>query len=891
MKKLSLLAALVSAAMLSACGNDDDDNQTTGTPAAETTSFAITVDAPPSLVAPQVTGFSWLSQAYADPVTSLTRDNFTVAIIDADGNVVEEVTLSDDQWSQEPDGSYVITLPGGQRLDCVILVDLDGTPAVQLGQPLPSDNLFAPTLGTEFQVDLSSTAAYRAIVDEIASTDGWGDYASAVSGDAEASALEVALALVEGVVDAFEEQIEEALASVDGDFDLEDILNDSALLELAENVVERIETEISAEEADVAALLEQGLWWIDTWEYGDGQLEIEAGNFQFDGTTTTESIYAWDMETGDAPSLSAPDETIVQSLDNVDTTNLEIERWILASDGSWLADYDALLVRSADASSASVTNVGLHSDSSFDRQVNFQSLQIAGASIPALLATEDTLGLLDFIAANASFSDQAAAYLGSEDVPMQYQLSNWDGENCMSLSDVEGCNRVYMNMGGGAEQAPPSSLDELFSDTAAEDDDYAMTGVWINDSGLLAEFVQDDAQSVFFWQVDHDTQTTTKKPFSSTWALTTVNGQQLLTSDFPLALIAYGIDSDDLSTFFVVAEGYVRRGEVQQAESESFYVFNQTAIEDIIAAYSSGSCDLSGIEEDFNQAAFLSFLEGCAIIDADDAMDDLYDSRLARVRSAGDTRAFEFNEDGSVGFYKGGVPRSDKAWESAEGQLIELDYGEGETSLMALVDFQQLSNELTVAVFDSYADGSTEAWYFTGKLFSREGLSDGCFVGESEWDDENGVPFEGTEKTIEDYPAAIAACQETIGGRSAKFVADNLFGNGMESLRDEGEYYLFYDTAASTSGWYEGMFVSEQDQEEIPLIWQVNDAGQLLINATFPGENGDIELSEILTIAQTDGVEVFLKIFAQQSNWAEDFDYMDDAEGEIWSDLRAFFRP
>jgi hypothetical protein len=70
------------------------------------------------------------------------------------------------------------------------------------------------------------------------------------------------------------------------------------------------------------------------------------------------------------------------------------------------------------------------------------------------------------------------------------------------------------------------------------------------------------------------------------------------------------------------------------------------------------------------------------------------------------------------------------------------------------------------------------------------------------------------------------------------------------------------------------------------MLWQVTEAGELKLRATFDDGSGAVDIEETNTIVASNGVEFSLKIFAQQSNWPTDFDYMSADEGEIWSDVR-----
>jgi hypothetical protein len=102
---------------------------------------------------------------------ALTEQNIQVAIVDASGKVLSIVTPKEAPV-QEADGSYSIVLEGGERLDCVILISLDGPNTVQVGETIDSEKyLFTPAVESEdvFDIDLTSTVAFGLFLDEVES--------------------------------------------------------------------------------------------------------------------------------------------------------------------------------------------------------------------------------------------------------------------------------------------------------------------------------------------------------------------------------------------------------------------------------------------------------------------------------------------------------------------------------------------------------------------------------------------------------------------------------------------------------------------------------------------------------------------------------------------------
>ena len=100
---------------------------------------------------------------------ALTEQNIQVTIVDASGKVLSIVTPKEAPV-QEADGSYSIVLEGGERLDCVILISIDGPNTVQVGETIDSEKyLFTPAVESEdvFDIDLTSTVAFGLFLDEV----------------------------------------------------------------------------------------------------------------------------------------------------------------------------------------------------------------------------------------------------------------------------------------------------------------------------------------------------------------------------------------------------------------------------------------------------------------------------------------------------------------------------------------------------------------------------------------------------------------------------------------------------------------------------------------------------------------------------------------------------
>ena len=104
---------------------------------------------------------------------ALGDQNIQVAIVDYDGVVIQLVTPTE-PLQQEADGTYVVILEGGVRLDCVLLVTLDGPSDIKVGDRIDETGaLYTPTVDTSapLDIDLASTIAFDLFIEEVESFD------------------------------------------------------------------------------------------------------------------------------------------------------------------------------------------------------------------------------------------------------------------------------------------------------------------------------------------------------------------------------------------------------------------------------------------------------------------------------------------------------------------------------------------------------------------------------------------------------------------------------------------------------------------------------------------------------------------------------------------------
>ena len=143
----------------------------------ETTDFAVSVNLPAGSVVVD-NGFDplgWLlneAVAVDEAVTGLDLSNFEVRLYNADGTDYEVVTIPEDGFVDNGDGTYFISVPGDPRIDCILVsvLQVDGN-EVELQIPASS----AGSQDAPLEISYASTAATRQYVQSVAESGGFNE--------------------------------------------------------------------------------------------------------------------------------------------------------------------------------------------------------------------------------------------------------------------------------------------------------------------------------------------------------------------------------------------------------------------------------------------------------------------------------------------------------------------------------------------------------------------------------------------------------------------------------------------------------------------------------------------------------------------------------------------
>ncbi|WP_096087203.1 hypothetical protein [Agaribacterium haliotis] len=605
-KKLALNSVFLSSmAVLTACdnGNGGSDgllgSSPEPSPSSEpvgSTTFTISVEAPDSLAGAQTAsifdklGQFFLPSAYAIGNDDLDADNFVVTIVDTAGNVVELVEIAAENIFQNEDGTWAIQVPGDPRLDCVIAVDVNGSPQVTVGSPLPSDTLQAPTLDEDIDIDIASTVAFQSFIESLAEEGGGAGVGfDELDIDVDDS---TELAAVEQLIIAVEETFDDLVDS--GAIAPEDFTSvESFYAEVEAVTAEVIEQEIENIQSSVSDTLADNingggaLYWWEAEDEGEDGFFIERGVV----STSAEVLYEYDVDGGQWQMFVADvaDDDLVLSADG----------WVFSSDSvviSNVADDGTITV--ADGAVASIQ----------ETVISEQSIDLNGRSIADFAATNADIALLSpLIDAGANFGDGARAYrITAATITDVYHLwyepgddngtCPWSEQSAAALGG--NCITAIVN-NSGQDEAAPATLDALLSESAADATVSApqIKGVqlaWTEQGIILAELVDNSARDVnvyhYIWQ---SSAGTSEYEFiaAANWQQTSPaglpDGESMIVLELPDAVLEAGdMDEDERIAIFAVHDSFVRQGsfEAAGAEESGITVYNELANNELLAA-------------------------------------------------------------------------------------------------------------------------------------------------------------------------------------------------------------------------------------------------------------------------------------------------------------------
>jgi len=798
---LALSSAIIGALILTGCGGSSSPAGTD--PATTTTTaFSINVQVPDGLGTTQIASAPasffddfFISTAAAETVSDqLGAGNFKVAIVNAAG-VVTQIVIPE-SISQEADGSWILVLAGGTRVDCVIIADVSKTPDVTVGQTLPSDAIYAPTASEKFDIDIRSTTAFQEFIEEVEdsldlNTD------SGFTEEQIAALVETAQELP---LPAYTpgQTLEQYLEAVIPELE--------ALVEI--EVVKLNNTDLSF---SFAAYIEGGSvinWiWGEAEEYDRGQLSYDpvSGN-----TTDNEETYN---------SISKMWEPL--------TVTAEAEALILTPTG-WVANSDLIKFETFNADGTVIA-----SDTAVPEEKETLSavkIDVSGQKIN-LFASDFKPALAN----SAVFSAGAEAYLIST-IATNDTYYIWGYDDGSDFITFPMINSLL---------SPITTLDEMFSATAANGSDPAQMNLIIS-LGYGVELVgatSDTSGTANIYAIDYgSTPAVATIVESTTWERRTVSGKDLVIMDTS----ATTIEAFKEASFYMLTKynGAVVLGSFNPAGLDTSdpddYVFNDIAAQDIndnfnpdrlTCNFSSTWNDVAGEPDPFN--SYDDFLE--VLVDCGGARPlaaaDLEGSSLSESWDEGGVAVVEtltFNSSGVLGFSetRDGIETESETgiWSVANnlltltnqtGDLLDIIAIVGTDHQLAYTEESGWTSTPNISVSNpAVAEG--EIWHGYFGAPAAPAASTVTCNSESGYDDDNDIPA-APFFSFDDFEASVADC----GGLVAKTEVD-MVGTWIET----DSTVIFNNN--NTGTWQEGVEPAEA------FVWSISNGYVLLADSATP---------------------------------------------------------
>ncbi|WP_052260871.1 hypothetical protein [Photobacterium gaetbulicola] len=289
---------------------------------------------------------------------------------------------------------------------------------------------------------------------------------------------------------------------------------------------------------------------------------------------------------------------------------------------------------------------------------------------------------------------------------------------------------------------------------------------------------------------------------------------------------------------------------------------------------------------DQDNASYDDFYQAIAACGGYNPIEGDFENTLAgetfvRVRSDGDTRAYQFHENGQYNLIRAGDWRSQEGtlWEvTPEGFLKIMPDVNTQDEFMLLAHQQFYDDQSSFVVYEQYTDGAqnhSDIWSFVFREYEQNQPLSVCNTGNTPWNDELDQPPGYAD--VQAYQASVQQCQVLTDNRALKFTEDMLVGKEGDqqttwriTTDGDGENIRFNPNRT-------GAFVDPEDGE-FPFDWQLVD-GQVHLTITHPDYIGS---SEIISITESDGIQFVLKSFwiDTSGEWANPAP--EEGEGEIW---------
>ncbi|CAM2883060.1 hypothetical protein [Moritella viscosa] len=372
---------------------------------------------------------------------------------------------------------------------------------------------------------------------------------------------------------------------------------------------------------------------------------------------------------------------------------------------------------------------------------------------------------------------------------------------------------------GVGDGSDATTLNELITASSAGDnpDSGLVHGVSLGQH-VGVELVADN--TVNFYTFDFSETETAQKIASTTWSLTSLNGEEIISFTVPQVVIDSWIDRweyDSPHIIFSVYQDRVIRGSVQKSgeliDGDKSAFMNEIAKNAVVGAVQvditvcgSGDIDTDANLDDFEQA-----VSDCGGSSKPITSEMLIAQSFHRITAQGESRNHIFSDDGTVVVYEQGIESYTQNW-SINGDSIQLSNTFGENgeesnnSIWVLLDSTDAAWSMKAYDTSTYRDGddqlvtNSEVW--SGLLDLRD--ADGAYNCE--------IRYNPGPASIDEFNAQLAVC----GVLPEMDLADNSILRITGSLQTRSYVFNFDNTAF----YY-------RNGVKYNRIWAINDDGNL----------------------------------------------------------------
>ncbi|QUM77161.1 hypothetical protein HWV00_13475 [Moritella sp. 24] len=410
---------------------------------------------------------------------------------------------------------------------------------------------------------------------------------------------------------------------------------------------------------------------------------------------------------------------------------------------------------------------------------------------------------------------------------------------------------------GASDGADAVALNELISDsTAGDNPSVGLVHAVSLGADIAVELVADNTAN--FYTFDFSETQTAQKIASATWALESLNGEEILSLTVPQSAIDSWNDRWEHDSPYILFSTY--KNQVIEGSflklGESIELDNAVLMNDVakvalvnavdvdIAACDTGDIDSNATLDDFEQA-----LSDCGGVSQAITAEMLVAQDFHRITNSGESRNHVFNEDGTVVVYKQGIAAYTQDWSvNGDNVVLSNEFGENNEesnmSIWALLD--STPSQWSIKSYDSATYRDDE-----GQLATDISVWSSLLAIQSEGSEYDcDIKYQASGASVADFNTQLAGC--------GILPEMDLAGNSIIRITGSSQTRSYVFNEDYTASYY-------RNGVKYNRIWAITDDGNL---ALYNGEEQPLN---------------YLMRLVEDSNGNLKFAVYDSNRQSIWS--------